>query len=242
MAEKVLPYKDINSGKKEQVATMFNNISSKYDLLNRVLSLGIDIQWRKKAVKILKAQNPKTVLDIATGTADFAIEAINSGAEKIIGIDISEQMLEVGKQKIKKKQLENKIELLKGDSENIQFQDNFFDAAIVSFGVRNFENLNKGLSEINRVLKPGGMLIVLEFSKPEKAPFKQIYSFYFKNILPFIGKLVSKDQSAYTYLPESVEAFPYGKKFEEELSKAGFKQTTCKPLTFGISSIYTGLK
>ncbi|MFK7900422.1 MAG: bifunctional demethylmenaquinone methyltransferase/2-methoxy-6-polyprenyl-1,4-benzoquinol methylase UbiE [Cyclobacteriaceae bacterium] len=242
MSETVVPYKDKNSSKKEQVAEMFDNISPKYDLLNHVLSAGIDIQWRKKAIKILKKENPKTVLDIATGTADFAIAATKVGPEKIVGIDISQGMLDVGQVKIEQKKLDHIIELRLGDSENLPFEDNKFDAAIVAFGVRNFENLSKGLEEINRVLKENGKLIVLEFSKPKSFPFKQLYNFYFKYILPVVGKLISKDNAAYTYLPESVNAFPEGKQFLEILGNAGFKTTEWKPLTFGISSIYTGRK
>jgi len=238
----VIPYKESEEGKKEQVARMFDNISHRYDLLNRVLSLGIDISWRKEAVKILKKHNPATVLDVATGTADFAIAAVKANPTKIIGVDISENMLAIGRQKIKNKHLEDKIELFTGDSENLLYQDNFFDAVIVSFGVRNFENLEKGLAEINRVLRPGGLLIVLEFSKPTGFFFKHLYTFYFKFILPSVGKLISKDTAAYKYLPDSVNAFPYGKAFENILIKIGFKNTQCKPLTFGVSSIYTGLK
>ena len=238
----VIPYKELEEGKKEQVARMFNNISHRYDLLNRVLSLGIDIRWRKQAVQLLKAHNPQTVLDVATGTGDFAIAAIKSGAKKITGVDISEQMLAVGRGKISKLGLNDKIELLSGDSENLTFQDNLFDAVIVSFGVRNFENLEKGMTEIRRVLKPGGLLIVLEFSKPSGYFFKHIYNFYFRFILPSVGKLISKDTAAYKYLPDSVNAFPYGKAFTEILDKIGFKNTQCKELTFGVSSIYTGKK
>jgi demethylmenaquinone methyltransferase/2-methoxy-6-polyprenyl-1,4-benzoquinol methylase len=238
----VVPYKELQETKKEQVALMFNNIADNYDFLNRVLSFGIDIRWRKQAVKILKAHQPKQVLDVATGTADFAIAALRANPDKITGVDISEQMLEVGRKKIAKLNLQDKIELQTGDSENLSFQDNYFDAVIVSFGVRNFENLEKGLSEINRVLKPGGLVIVLEFSKPTGYFFKHLYSFYFRYILPGIGKLISRDTAAYRYLPDSVNSFPYGKAFTDILDKTGFKKTTCKELTFGISSIYTGLK
>ncbi|BDD03211.1 bifunctional demethylmenaquinone methyltransferase/2-methoxy-6-polyprenyl-1,4-benzoquinol methylase UbiE [Aureibacter tunicatorum] len=239
---KVVPYKDQKGSKKEQVADMFNNISKRYDLLNHLLSMGIDIYWRKQAVKILKKHQPELVLDIATGTGDFAIQALDAKPKKIIGVDISEGMLAVGKEKIKKAGLEDKIELRMGDSEKLLFEDNKFDAVIVSFGVRNFENLEKGLSDMFRVLKPGGKLIVIEFSKPKVFPMKQLYNFYFKNILPLIGKIISKDQSAYTYLPESVNAFPDGEKFTGILDKIGYKETLCKPLTFGICSIYTGSK
>ncbi|HLT05982.1 MAG TPA: bifunctional demethylmenaquinone methyltransferase/2-methoxy-6-polyprenyl-1,4-benzoquinol methylase UbiE [Cyclobacteriaceae bacterium] len=238
----IVPYKDRNEGKKEQVANMFNNISKNYDLLNHVLSMGIDVLWRKKAIKMLKKDQPKLILDIATGTGDFAIEALALQPDKVIGVDISEGMLEEGRKKMKKKKLDHLIELQLGDSEKLLFPENNFDAVIVSFGVRNFENLEKGLSDMYRVLKPGGKTVIVEFSQPEKFPMKQVYNFYFKYILPQIGKLISKDNDAYTYLPESVQAFPYGKEFVSILEKVGFKNTTCTPLTFGISSIYVGEK
>lgn len=238
----VVPYKGDKQGKKEQVATMFNNISKRYDLLNHLLSLGIDIYWRKKAIKLLKPEKPKLILDIATGTGDFAIEALALNPDKVIGVDISEGMLKVGKEKIKRKNLEGKIELQMGDSEKLLFDDNKFDAVIVSFGVRNFENLEKGLQDMHRVLKPGGTTVIVEFSKPTMFPFKQVYNFYFKSILPLIGKMVSKDNAAYTYLPESVKEFPDGERFLEILGSKGFKHTKCITLTFGISSIYIGKK
>jgi demethylmenaquinone methyltransferase / 2-methoxy-6-polyprenyl-1,4-benzoquinol methylase len=211
-------------------------------LLNHLLSLGIDIQWRKKAIKLLKSTNPKTILDVATGTGDFAVEALSLNPEKIIGIDISDGMLDIGRAKIKKKKLDHLISLEHGDSENIRFEDNKFDAVIVAFGVRNFENLENGLTNMYRVLKKDGKVIILEFSKPTTFPFKQLYNFYFNSILPIIGNVISKDNSAYTYLPESVQAFPEGPKFMTILKKTGFNQTTCIPLTFGICSIYTGIK
>ena len=238
----VVPYKGENKGKKEQVAHMFNNISKKYDLLNHLLSLGIDIIWRKKAIALLKKEQPKYLLDIATGTGDFAIEALSLQPKKVIGVDISEGMLAVGREKIRRKGLQNVIELQQGDSENLQFGDNSFDAVIVSFGVRNFENLEAGLAEMLRVLRPGGRVVIIEFSKPRRFPFKQLYNFYFQTILPKIGKLISKDRSAYTYLPESVQEFPDGNRFLNILTDLGYKQTRCKPLTFGISSIYTAIK
>jgi demethylmenaquinone methyltransferase / 2-methoxy-6-polyprenyl-1,4-benzoquinol methylase len=238
----VVPYKEKQAGKKEQVAEMFNNISHRYDFLNHFLSLGIDILWRKKAIRMLKADKPKFILDIATGTADFAIEALALKPEKVIGVDISEGMLAHGREKLKKKKLDHLIELQLGDSEKLLFDDNTFDAVIVSFGVRNFENLEKGLTDMYRVLKPGGKAVVVEFSQPRKFPFKQLYNFYFKAILPKIGRLISKDQAAYTYLPESVEAFPDGQRFLDILQKIGYKNNQCKPLTFGISSIYIGQK
>ncbi|MEN8122736.1 MAG: bifunctional demethylmenaquinone methyltransferase/2-methoxy-6-polyprenyl-1,4-benzoquinol methylase UbiE [Bacteroidota bacterium] len=242
MNEKVTPYKNSTDSKKNQVADMFNNIAKKYDFLNHFLSLGIDKLWRNKVISILKKYQPKTILDIATGTGDLAITAIKLNPDKITGIDISTGMLEIGNEKIRKKKIENIIELLEGDSENIQFPDQSFDAAIVAFGVRNFENLQKGLLEIYRVLKPGSPFIVLEFSKPNKFPVKQVYNIYFTNILPFIGKLFSKDNSAYTYLPQSVNAFPEGSNFLEELNKAGFQSFREKRLSFGIASIYIAEK
>jgi demethylmenaquinone methyltransferase/2-methoxy-6-polyprenyl-1,4-benzoquinol methylase len=238
----VLPYKDLNTSKKNQVATMFDNISHKYDFLNHFLSAGIDIYWRKRAIKLLKSHQPKLILDIATGTGDFAIEALKLSPDKIIGVDISAGMLKYGKEKIIKLGLEDKIELMLGDSEKLQFEDNTFDAITVSFGVRNFENLEKGLTDMFRVLKPGGKAVVLEFSKPTSFPMKQLYSFYFKNILPVLGKLFSKDNTAYTYLPESVNAFPDGNDFLKVFEKSGFIKTKCITLTFGISSIYIGEK
>lgn len=238
----VVPYKETQKGKKEQVAEMFNNISKKYDLLNHVLSLGIDILWRKKAIKMLKPEQPKLILDVATGTGDFAIEALALKPEKVIGVDISEGMLEMGKKKIMKMGHAHKIELQMGDSEKLLFEDNKFDAVIVSFGVRNFEDLEAGLTDMLRVLKPGGTTVIIEFSKPEAFPFKQGYNFYFKSILPLIGRMVSKDNAAYTYLPESVQQFPYGNDFLNILKKIGFKEAKCKPLTFGISSIYMAKK
>jgi demethylmenaquinone methyltransferase / 2-methoxy-6-polyprenyl-1,4-benzoquinol methylase len=238
----VVPYKDAQASKKSQVAQMFNSIAGKYDFLNHFLSAGIDIYWRKQAVKIMGQNKPALLLDIATGTGDFAIEALQLNPQKIIGVDISEGMLAVGQEKIKKKNLTGKIELQLGDSENLAFADNTFDGTMAAFGVRNFENLTQGLSEMYRVLKPGGRIVVLEFSKPKAFPFKQVYNFYFKQILPVFGKLISKDQSAYTYLPESVQAFPDGPDFINILKQVGFKNTQWHSLTFGISSIYTGLK
>ncbi len=221
---------------------MFNSISGNYDFLNHFLSLGIDIHWRKKAIRMLESSQPKMILDVATGTADFALATLKINPEKVIGVDISEGMLEVGRKKIAAQGHQNIIELKLGDSENLPFEENKFDAAIVAFGVRNFENLERGLSEILRVLKPGGKLVVLEFSKPRTFPFKQIYNFYFNFILPRIGRLVSKDPAAYTYLPESVSQFPDGNNFVEILKRLGYKKTECRPLTFGISSLYTGIK
>ena len=239
----VLPYNVEDKSKKEQVADMFNNISAKYDFLNRFLSVGIDILWRKSALAFLKQNPPKKILDIATGTADFALEAQKQFRDaQIVGVDISAGMLEKGKEKIKERKLEKKITLQLGDSERLLFDENSFDAVIVAFGVRNFENLEKGLSDMLRVLRPKGKVVILEFSKPKKTPIKQLYNFYFKNILPTIGKMVSKDARAYTYLPESVQVFPEGKEFSDILEKVGFKNVSCKSLSFGISSVYVGEK
>ncbi|HLO45627.1 MAG TPA: bifunctional demethylmenaquinone methyltransferase/2-methoxy-6-polyprenyl-1,4-benzoquinol methylase UbiE [Leadbetterella sp.] len=239
----VVPYKDSSDSKKEQVADMFDSISGKYDFLNRLLSGGIDIYWRKKALGMIKDRKNDLVLDIATGTGDLAIEANKIlKVNKIIGVDISEGMLNVGKEKIRKLGLTDKIELQMGDSEKLLFDDNTFDTVIVSFGVRNFENLLKGLTDMCRVLKPGGTCLVVEFSKPASFPFKQFYWFYSTKILPIIGKLVSKDSSAYSYLPESVKAFPDGRAFLDVFEQAGFKETSVKTLTFGICSIYLGRK
>lgn len=240
--EEVVPYKTEKKGKKEQVADMFNNISPKYDFLNHVLSLGIDVIWRKNAIKMLKNDQPKYILDVATGTGDFAIEALKLHPTKVIGVDISEGMLEFGRVKLKKRNLDSLIELEYGDSEKLPFEDNKFDAIIVAFGVRNFESLNTGLAEMHRVLRKGGKVVILEFSSPKRFPFKNIYNFYFKAILPKIGRLISKDSSAYTYLPESVQAFPDGEEFIGILNNVGYTNTLCKPQTFGISTIYVGQK
>lgn len=242
MSSIVTPYKDQTTNKKEQVATMFNNIAPKYDFLNQLLSLGIHKSWRKKAVRLLQEKKPNTILDVATGTGDFAIEAMKLNPGKVIGIDISEGMLKLGIEKINNLGLQNKIELLPGDSENLMFADNSFDAVTVGFGVRNFENLEKGINDIYRVLNPKGVFVVLEFSKPGKFPIKQIYNFYFQFVTPFLGKLFSKDNSAYTYLPESVNAFPAGEDFLKVLRAAGFKEAKAIPLTFGIASIYFAKK
>ena len=242
MAKQVTPYKNSDLSKKEQVAQMFNNISDNYDGLNRVISLGIDVSWRKKVVKLVGENNPKQILDIATGTGDLAMMMTQLNPDKIIGLDISEGMLEVGKQKISKANLSNVIEMVVGDSENIPFDDNTFDAITVSFGVRNFENLNKGLTEILRVLKPDGKFVVLETSNPTKFPFKQGYKLYTSLILPIIGKIFSKDKIAYSYLSESANSFPFGKAFNNILTKNGFKNAKNIPVTFGVASIYTSTK
>lgn len=242
MSKTVTPYQN-QQAKKEQVADMFNNISKTYDFLNHFMSLGIDIIWRKKAINELKNDKPQLILDVATGTGDFAFEALYIlKPKKIIGVDISRGMLDIAEQKITKRHLGDKFEVRLGDSEKLPFDDNGFDAVTVAYGVRNFENLLVGLTDINRVLKPGGKAVVLEFSKPKAFPIKQLYNFYFNYVTPGIGKLFSKDARAYSYLPESVAAFPDGKAFAELMTKAGFKNTKIRPLAFGICSIYTGTK
>ncbi len=242
MSKNVTPYKDSTLGKKEQVTQMFDAISGNYDGLNRVISFGIDVKWRKKVVQLVSAKKPTNILDIATGTGDLAILMTQTSAKKIIGLDISAGMLEVGKKKIKAKNLHNIIEMIVGDSEKMPFEDNFFDAITVSFGIRNFETLEKGLAEILRVLKPNGIFVVLETSVPEKTPFKQGYKFYTKNILPIIGKLFSKDNVAYGYLSESAAVFPYGEKLNNILQKIGFIDVIAMPQTFGVATIYTASK
>ncbi|MDB5110668.1 MAG: ubiE, partial [Mucilaginibacter sp.] len=239
----ITPYHDQQGTKKQQVADMFNNISKTYDFLNHFMSLGIDIIWRKKAIGELKKDQPKLILDVATGTGDFAFEALSIlKPEKIIGVDISQGMLDIAKQKIAKRKLGAKFEVKLGDSEKLPFNADEFDAVTVAYGVRNFENLEAGLVDIQRVLKPGGKAVILEFSKPKVFPVKQLYQFYFNYITPGIGKIFSKDSRAYTYLPESVAAFPDGKTFTALMDKTGFKNTKCRPLAFGICSIYTGIK
>ena len=242
MSKKVIPYKDSELGKKEQVTQMFDVISKDYDGLNRVISFGIDVKWRKRVVEILKGKKPESILDIATGTGDLAIALTATGAQHIVGLDISPGMLEVGRTKITNKKLENTIEMVVGDSENLSFEDQSFDAATVAFGVRNFENLEKGLQEIHRVLKPGGSLVILETSVPTKFPFKQGYHLYCGYILPLIGKIFSKDRSAYAYLSESASKFPHGKAFNNILAKIGFIGIENKPQTFGVASIYVATK
>ncbi|MES2411169.1 MAG: bifunctional demethylmenaquinone methyltransferase/2-methoxy-6-polyprenyl-1,4-benzoquinol methylase UbiE [Bacteroidota bacterium] len=242
MTKIITPYKDSSLGKKEQVTQMFDNISGNYDGLNRVISLGIDIKWRKKVVALVAEKKPETILDIATGTGDLVIMMANTSAKKIIGLDISSGMLEVGKKKIEAKKLTNKIEMVIGDSENIQFPDNYFDAITVSFGIRNFENLEKGLAEIYRVLKPNGIFVILETSVPTKFPFKQGYTFYTKFILPIIGKIFSKDNNAYGYLSESAANFPFGETLNNILRKISFIECEAMPQTFGVATIYTATK
>jgi demethylmenaquinone methyltransferase/2-methoxy-6-polyprenyl-1,4-benzoquinol methylase len=239
---KATPYKDSASSKKNQVARMFNNIAWRYDFLNHFLSFGIDRYWRRRAIAELKKYNPKLILDVATGTADLAIAALKIHPEKVYGIDISSDMLNIGRQKIKQKKLNESIELLESDSENLFFDDNKFDAITVAFGVRNFEDLGKGLSEMLRVLKKGQVAVILEFSKPNNKFIRSLYRFYSTKICPGIGKIISKDKAAYDYLHESVEEFPSGKEFVNILQQAGFHKVQWKPLTFGIVSIYLAEK
>jgi demethylmenaquinone methyltransferase / 2-methoxy-6-polyprenyl-1,4-benzoquinol methylase len=229
-------------GKKEQVRLMFDNIAGKYDFLNHFLSAGIDKLWRRRLVRILMKSNPQSILDVATGTADLAIALSKKTKAQIEGVDISQGMLDVGHQKLKKMQLDKQITLKLADSEQLPFDSDRFDATMVAFGVRNFEDLDQGLKEMQRVLKKGGMIAVLEFSRPKAFPIKQLYNFYFKNILPGLGRLVSRDKGAYTYLPESVGIFPDGEDFLRRLEGAGFNGTNQKRLTFGIATIYTGFK
>jgi len=241
-AEQVKPYGDASKSKKEEVAEMFNNISAKYDFLNHFLSLGIDKLWRKKAVKMLRSVNPIRILDIATGTGDFALESLVLKPTQIVGLDISSGMLDHGRVKMKKKGVDHIITMQQGDSEDIPYEDNYFDGLTVGFGVRNFENLEKGLGEMLRVVRPGGKLIILEFSKPKKFPIKQLFAFYSNNIIPILGKSISKDSNAYSYLPESVAAFPEGKDFENILAKVGYKNISSTLVSGGIATIYAGTK
>ncbi len=237
--QKVVPFEGSKLSKKEQIAHMFDDIAGRYDFLNHFMSLGIDVQWRKKALKMLRPLQPKTILDVATGTGDVAIMAHRMlRPDKITGIDISEGMLALGREKVEKAGLSGVITLQQGDSETISFPDATFDAITAAFGVRNFEHLEKGLGEMCRVLKPGGKAVILEFSNPTKTPVKQLYNFYFRYITPLIGKWIARNQAAYTYLPDSVKAFPQGKAMCDILHKVGFQAVTCKTLTFGICSIY----
>jgi len=241
MAE-IKPYKDSKLGKKAQVAQMFDTISTQYDGLNRIISFGIDSSWRRKVEKLVVANKPKKIIDLATVTGDLAIQLSHFPDTEIVGLDISNGMLEVGRKKIAEKKLSERIKMVLGDSEKIPFSDAHFDAATVAFGVRNFENLEKGLTEILRVLKPGGVLVVLETSVPTKTPFKQGYGFYTKNILPAIGRIFSKDHSAYAYLSESANNFPYGEAFNNILKKIGFINVRHYPQTFGVATIYHATK
>lgn len=242
MSQKVVKPYDSGQSKKEEVAQMFNNISANYDFLNHFLSLGIDHLWRRRAVKQLQGLKPQIILDLATGTGDFAIACLKLQPQKIIGMDISAGMLEVGKKKMKKRAFDDIIEMQLGDSENMPFEEATFDAITVGFGVRNYENLEKGLSEMLRVLKPGGQAVILEFSKPKAFPIKQLFSFYSKVLIPLFGKYISKDERAYTYLPESVAVFPEGADFIAVLQKVGYQTQQPIRLSGGIASIYIGTK
>jgi demethylmenaquinone methyltransferase/2-methoxy-6-polyprenyl-1,4-benzoquinol methylase len=242
MSKKVVKPYNSDRSKKEEVAEMFNNISGRYDFLNHFLSLGIDHLWRARAVKELREINPKRILDIATGTGDFAIANLKLKPEEVVGIDISSGMLEVGKEKMKKKKVDHIVSMQLGDSEDLPFEDNYFDGLTVGFGVRNFENLEKGLAEMLRVIRPGGKAIILEFSKPKIFPIKQAFGFYSKYFIPFFGKRISKDEKAYAYLPESVAAFPEGKEFENVLEKLNYKNIKSIPVSGGIATIYVGTK
>jgi demethylmenaquinone methyltransferase / 2-methoxy-6-polyprenyl-1,4-benzoquinol methylase len=237
-----VPYKNSERSKKIQVEEMFDEISPRYDLLNHLLSVNIDKTWRRKAIELLRPYQPVTIIDIATGTADFAMEAAKLKPQLITGIDLSEGMLKIGRQKIDNKGLSGVIELIKADSEDLPFADDFYDAAIVGFGVRNFENLKKGLAEIFRVLKPGGIFIILEFSRPKNEWFRKLYFLYFRRVLPMMGRLVSKSSRAYSYLPESVLEFPDGDQFAAILRTSGFVNVTYKLLTLGIATIYLAQK
>jgi demethylmenaquinone methyltransferase/2-methoxy-6-polyprenyl-1,4-benzoquinol methylase len=241
MSEIVKPY-NTDKSKKEEVAQMFNNISARYDFLNHFLSLGIDHIWRRKAVNTLREIQPKRILDLATGTGDFAIALLKLNPTQIIGMDISSGMLEVGKNKMKAKHVSHIIDMQLGDSENMPFEDGYFDAITVGFGVRNYEHLEKGLSEMLRVTRVGGKIVILEFSKPKRFPIKQAFGFYSRFIIPFFGKRISKDEKAYAYLPESVAAFPEGKAFTDILSKLGYNQVESTLVSGGIATIYTGIK
>ena len=242
MSANVTPYDDQERGKKEQVTQMFDTIANEYDGLNRVISLGIDTKWRKRLVKLVKEKQPEKILDIATGTGDLAIALAETGAEQIIGLDISKGMLEVGQKKIVAKNLDKTIQMVLGDGERLPFENNHFDAITVAFGVRNFEDLEQGLKEILRVLKPGGILAVLETSVPTKTPIKQGYFLYTRYILPLIGRLFSRDRNAYAYLSESAAAFPHGKAFNNILGKIGFIGMENKPQSLGVASIYIASK
>ena len=242
MSKNVKPYKDSELDKKQQVTKMFDTISNEYDGLKRVISFGIDIKWRNKVVVLVSSTNPKNILDIATGTGDLAISLSKTSAEEIVGLDISDGMLEVGRKKIKTKNLDGIIKMVIGDSEDLPFENDTFDAITVAFGVRNFMNLKKGLSEIQRVLKPNGIFVILETSVPTKTPYKQGYKLYSKFILPPIGKVFSKDRSAYKYLSESAAVFPYGEELNNILIETGFINVEDHPHTFGVATIYTASK
>ena len=242
MSKKITPYKYSELGKKEQVAQMFDAISGNYDGLNRVISFGTDAKWKQKILKMVASKKPSSILDIATGTGDLAILFATTSATEIIGLDISQGMLDIGKKKIEAQKLSSKIQMVLGDGENIPYADNYFDVITVAYGVRNFENLEKGLSEILRTLKPDGQFIILETSVPTKFPFKQGYAFHSKVILPLVGRLFSKDQSAYKYLSDSANEFPFGEVLNNILRKVGFIDVQHLPQTFGVATIYQASK
>jgi len=235
-----IPPIGIVEGKKPHIERMFNSIAPRYDVLNRMLSGGVDQQWRRVVMKEVLDSQPQRLLDVATGTADLALMAARKGVPQVIGVDIADQMLDVGRRKVSKADLDGRVELLNGDAEKLPFSDKQFDVATVAFGVRNFEDLAAGLHQIHRVLRPGGKLIVLEFSRPRVFPVKQLYAFYNRFILPAVGKLVSGDSGAYTYLPESIAVFPEGDEFLNWMDEAGFTQRKARRLTFGIASVYVG--
>ena len=238
MTKQVTPYQKEDEGKKVQVEEMFDNIAHRYDFLNHLLSAGIDNLWRRKAIKHIATYQPKVVMDMATGTGDFAIDTADRIAlDRLVALDLSEEMLQIGRKKLKK-DAHKVIEFVKGDSEKMDFETDTFDAMTAGFGVRNFENLEAGLKEMLRVLKPGAPLVILEPSTPNNPIVKAVFSIYFKGIMPLIGRLFSKDHRAYTYLPESVEAFPKGEAFTSILKKVGFKNAKYKPLTLGICAMY----
>ena len=227
---------------KEYVRSLFDAIAYRYDLLNHLLSGGVDLLWRRAAIDTLTAQQPKHILDVATGTADLAIASLRLHPELVVGVDISDAMLEVGRKKLVQKKLTDTITLENGEAEKLRFADDEFDAAMVAFGARNFEHLSQGLSEMRRVLRPCGRIVVLEFSKPTLFPFKQLYFLYFRFVLPLVGSLISKHSEAYQYLPDTVMQFPDGEKFLDVLRSCGFASVARTPLTFGIATIYTGTK
>jgi len=242
MGKEILPYKDSDLNKKEQVRQMFDTISGNYDGLNRLITFGADIRWRKRLIRLVSDRNPESILDIATGTGDLALAFAHTPAQKIVGLDLSPGMLEVGRKKVVRQDLGDKVEMVLGDSEALDFPEGSFDAATVAFGVRNFENLEKGLSEIYRVLKPGGILAILETSVPEKQPFRWGYHLYGRHVLPLFGRLFSREGTAYSYLSESAAAFPHGERFNNILGKIGFIGMKHEPQTFGVATIYTATK
>jgi demethylmenaquinone methyltransferase/2-methoxy-6-polyprenyl-1,4-benzoquinol methylase len=237
-----LSYLQHMSHEKAYVRSLFNSIAYRYDLLNHLLSGGIDLYWRRRAVEHLRSINPKAILDVATGTADFAIAALELNPDRVVGVDIAEAMLARGREKISRKSLDGTITLMTGDAESLPFGNGEFDAAIVAFGVRNFENLDLGLREMRRVLRPGGKIVVLEFSRPSRFPLRQLYFFYFRRVLPVIGRLVSRSREAYTYLPNTVMKFPEGEEFMHILNRVGFRETAQRRLTFGIATVYEGTR